>query len=95
MASASRDFISRVASRIVIMRTLTHEELKYVAGGFSLIATNVANGSQAGALGGSGTITTTNGVGVNSTSVGLPIGNEAAGNNVNSSGGTSTLTVIF
>lgn len=77
------------------MRTLTHEELEYVAGGFTLTATNVANGSQAGALGGSGTNTTTNGVGVNSTSLGLPIGNEAAGNNVNFSGGNSVLTVTF
>jgi hypothetical protein len=77
------------------MRTLTNEELDYVAGGFSLTATNVSNGSQAGALGGAGTISTTNGVGVNATSFGLPIGNEAAGNNVNASGGNSTLTVIF
>jgi hypothetical protein len=78
-----------------MMRTLTNEELEYVAGGFSLIATNVGNGSQAGALGGPGTNTTTNGVGVNATALGAPNGSEAAGNNVNASGGTSTLTVIF
>jgi hypothetical protein len=78
-----------------MMRTLTNEELDYVAGGFSLIATNVSNGSQAGALGGRGTISTTNGVGVNATAFGPPNGSEAAGNNVNASGGNSTLTVIF
>ena len=79
---------------------LTDEELDIVVGGaLTLTATNVNNGSQGGAVGGSGTNASTNGVGVTATGVGTPpiIGNptEAAGNNVNSSGGNSTLTVTF
>jgi hypothetical protein len=78
-----------------MMRTLTNEELEYIAGGFSLSISNVSNGSGAGALGGSGTNTTTNGVGVNSTALGTPNGSEAAGGNVNSSGGNSTIFITF
>jgi len=75
------------------MRILNAVEMDHVAGGFSISASNVNNGSAAGSLA-LVTSASTNGVGVatNGTAAG---GAESAGLNVNSSGGNSTLFITF